>query len=293
MIRTGWSDLFWQKSLRFCTSAAWLGLLAAGTALDAGAQGVAPARFDARALMRRAVQHRLDEDKDHRPLRYVLRKQDEQRETKKMIIETKDGDVARLIEVDGKPLSAEAEHVEMARLDTLAAHPEMEERRRRNEIRDQARVDYMMAMLPDSERYTFEGMAPCDAGRCYRLSFVPNPRFEPPDLEADILRGVAGEVWIDQVQERLVRLDARFVADVDFGFGILGKVNKGGTVQLQQADVGGGEWEVTGMKVYLTGKALLVKSVRVQIEEDASGFVPVPRGLSYRDGIAMLKPMAK
>jgi hypothetical protein len=167
----------------------------------------------------------------------------------------------------------------------------MEERRRRNEIRDQARVDRMMGMLPDSETYRFEGIEPCDSGRCYRLSFVPNPRFQPPDLEADILRGVAGEVWIDTAQERLVRLDAKFVADVDFGFGILGKINKGGTVQLRQADAGGHEWELTSMKVDLTGKALLFKSLRVQIEEQASGFTPVPRGLKYRDGIALLKAM--
>jgi hypothetical protein len=51
-------------------------------------------------------------------------------------------------------------------------------------------------------------------------------------VEAAIFRGLAGEVWIDQAQERLTRPDARVIANVDFGWGILGQLDKGGTIQL-------------------------------------------------------------
>jgi hypothetical protein len=105
-------------------------------------------------------------------------------------------------------------------------------------------------------------------------------------MEADLLRGVAGEIWIDQAQERMTRLDARFVADVDFGFGILGKLNKGGTVLLEQSDVGGGDWELTGLRLQVR---LLVKSLSEKINEEASGFSPVAQGMSYKDAIALLK----
>jgi hypothetical protein len=270
----------------------FLGLLGAGLTLGARAQ-TAAAPFDAVALVRRAVQHRLAQDKDSQHRRYLLRRQDARRETVKEIIETKDGDVARLIEIDGKPLSAEAEQAEMERLENLAEHPELEERRHRSEQKDEARIDHLMGMLPDAEVYRFEGMVPCalggDAGQCYRLSFVPNPRFVPPDMEANLLRGFAGEVWIDKAQTRLVLLDAHLVADVDFGFGIVGRLNKGGTVMLRQTDVGGRDWELTKLKLNLTGRALLVKSLRIKIDEEASGFSAVPEGMSYRDAIEMLK----
>ena len=247
------------------------------------------AQFDAVGLVRRAVQHRLAEDKSHRPMRYVLRKTDGRRETVKVIVETKDGDVARLIEVDGRPLSAEADRVELDRLQNLAEHPELQEHRHRSEVKDEARVDRLMGMLPDAEIYTFEGMVACDAGQCYKLSFAPNPKFEPPDMEADVLKGAAGEVLIDKEQERLVRLNARFVADVDFGFGILAKVNKGGTAELRQTDVGGHEWELTGLKVRMTGRALLVKSLDIELDEETSGYTPVAAGMGYREAIDMLK----
>ncbi len=133
------------------------------------------------ALVRRAVQLRLEEEKSHRPVRYVLRKTDGDHETTKEIIETKDGDVARLIAINGQPLTAEQEQTEMNRLNTLAAHPEMQMRRHRSEKKDAARIDQLVGMLPDSEIYKLEGMVSCGVGQCYRLSFTPNSDFATPE----------------------------------------------------------------------------------------------------------------
>jgi hypothetical protein len=249
--------------------------------------------LDPTALVRRALAHRAEADAHHLPLRYLLHKTEQRhgitRDTTKEIIETKDGGVARLIAIDGKPLPPEADRAELARLDTLAAHPELQEHRHRSEQRDAARIDHLMTLLPEAFLYRVEGVIPCGVSQCYRLSFSPNPRFSPPDLEADVLRGIAGEVWIDRAQERLTRLDAHFTADVDFGFGLLGKLNQGGTVLLEQTDIGNHDWEITGLQLNLSGKALMVKSVAVQITEQTSHFSPAPPNLTYRDAIQLLK----
>jgi hypothetical protein len=275
--------------MKRCGAVLVLGVLGTGLATGERAQTGTTATLDPVALVRRAVQHRLDAEKSHRPMRYLLLKRDGQRETTKEIIETKDGDVARLIAIDGKPLSTMSDRAELNRLDTLAAFPELQERRHKSELKDAARVDHLMSQLPESELYQMEGIVPCDAGRCYRLSFKPNPRFVPPDIESDLLRGFVGEVWIDQAQERLTRLDAHVVANIDFGFGILGKVNKGGTVVMKQTDVGGNDWELTGLKLKLTGRALMVKALNIQIDEETSHYSPVAPGIGYRDAIQMLK----
>jgi hypothetical protein len=253
------------------------------------AQSLPPATIDAAGLVRRAVQHRLDAEKNHRPVRYIIHRTDERHDTTKEIVETVDGDVARLVELDGKPLSAEADRTELDRLDNLANHPELQERRHKSEQKDAERVDRLMALLPDALLYRFEGMVSCATGQCYRLSFTPNPHFTPPDMESDLLCGVAGEVWIDTAQERLARLDAHFIADVDFGFGILGKLNKGGTVLLVQSDVGGHDWELTNLTLHVTGKALMLKPLSFQITEEASHFSPVSSGMKYRDAIHLMK----
>ena len=100
---------------------------------------------------------------------------------------------------------------------------------------------------------------------------------------------MAGEVWIDQAQERLARLDAHLIANVDFGWGILGKLDKGGTILLEQADIGGHDWEVTALKVNMRGKALMVKSLSIQITEEASHFSLVPPAVDYRKAIQLLE----
>jgi hypothetical protein len=252
-------------------------------------QSTPSAPLDATALVRRAVQHRLDSAKSHEPLEYMLRKSDERHDTTKLIIETKDGDVARLVAVNGKPISADVDKAELDRLDNLVAHPELQERRRKSEQKDTDRITHLLGLLPDAFLYRIEGSIPCSAGECYRLSFTPNPHFDPPDMEANIFRGIAGEVWIDKTQERLTRLDAHFISAVDFGFGILGKVNKGGTALLEQKDIGGHDWELTSLKIHVDGKALLVKSFSVQSDQEASHFSPVAPGLGYRDAIQLLK----
>jgi hypothetical protein len=247
--------------------------------------------IDPTALVRRAIQNREDAVKAHRPLRYLLRKSDEHRDTTKDIIETDQGDVARLIAINNQPLTPEANQAELDRLNTLAHHPEIQEHRHQREQKDAARVDRLMRLLPDAFQYRDQGTTPCPSskGTCHHLTFSPNPSFEPPDVEANIFRGLAGELWIDQAQERLTRLDAHVIANVDFGWGILGKLDKGGTIQLEQTDIGDGDWELTVLKLNLKGTALMVKSLDIQLTEQASHFSQVPSRVDYRKAIELLE----
>jgi hypothetical protein len=246
---------------------------------------------DPATLVSRAIHNREDAAKTHRPLRYLLRKIDDHRDTTKDIIETGQGDVARLIAINNQPLTAEANQAELDRLNTLANHPEIQEHRHQREQKDADRVDRLMRLLPDAFLYRDQGTSPCPTGKgtCHHLTFSPNPSFKSPDVEANIFRGLAGEVWIDQAQERLTRLDAHVIDNVDFGWGILGKLDKGGTIQLEQSDIGNHEWELTSMKLNLKGKALMFKSLDIQITEQATHFSQVPPGADYRKAIQLLK----
>jgi hypothetical protein len=249
------------------------------------------AQTDGAALVRRAIQNREAAAKIRRPLRYLLRKTDDHRDTTKDIIETDQGDVARLIAINNQPLTAEANQAELDRLKTLANHPEIQEHRRQREQKDADRVNRLMRLLPDAFLYRDQGTTPCPSSGaiCHHLTFSPNPSFEPPDVEANIFRGLAGDVWIDQAQERLTRLDAHVIANVDFGWGILGKLDKGGTIQLEQSDIGNHDWELTTLKLDLKGKALMVKSLDIQLTEQATHFSQVPPGVDYRKAIELLQ----
>jgi hypothetical protein len=249
----------------------------------------ATAPLDPVALVRRATQHRVEADKTHRPLRYLLRKIDGQRDTTKDIVETSDGDVARLVAINGQPLDRQANQAELDRLNNLAGHPEIQHHRQQREQKDVERVNRLMALLPEALLYRFEGMVETPSGPCYHLSFLPNPHFEPPDIEASIFRGMAGDVWIDQAQERLIRLEAHIIENVDFGWGIVGKLEKGGTILLEQQNIGGSDWELATLKLNMRGKALVFKALNIQMTEQASHFSPAPPYMNYREAIQLLE----
>jgi hypothetical protein len=239
------------------------------------------------AVVTRAARNELATGDKH-PFRYTLRKVDDGKITAKEIIETRDGDVARLIAIGDKPLSSDTDSAEVQRLNTLLAHPEIQAHRQRREQADSDRADEMIRLLPTAFLYQFEGMVDGPNGPCYRLGMKPNPSFRPPDREAEVYHGMAGELWIDQKQERMVKLNVHLIADVDFGWGIVGRLYKGGTIFVEQKDVGDGHWEQTFLRLNLQGKILLIKSLTVDTTEQESGYSSVPANWTYQNAVRAL-----
>jgi hypothetical protein len=241
------------------------------------------------ALVRAASWNELHASSSGHPFRFRLRKQDENGATTKDIIETKDGDVARLVAVNDQPLTPDRVKAERARLDNLLAHPELQARRHKREQEDGSRSNEMIRLLPDAFLYTYRGIVNTANGPAYRLSFEPNQRFIPPDREAQVYHGMAGELWINCAEKRMARLDAHLISDVDFGWGIVGRLFKGGTILVEQQDVGSGHWESTHLKLNLTGKILMLKSLVIRSTEDGSDYKPVSNNVTYKEAIQTLE----
>jgi hypothetical protein len=257
-------------------------LLFSALAVVASAQDVNP-----EVLVKNAAFNELSAH-NTQPFRYTLHKIDDGKITTKEIIETKDGDVARLIAVDDKPLTPDAESAEIDRLNALLNNPNIQEHRHKREQADSDRANEMVRLLPKAFLYTYEGMVDGPSGPCYRLSLKPNPDFNPPDREAEVYHGMAGELWIDQKQQRMARLDVQLIGDVDFGWGIVGRLYKGGTILVEQKDVGDGHWEQPLLRLRLHGKILMVKSLTIDTTEEESDFSPVPKDWGYQDAVRAL-----
>lgn len=253
-----------------------------------GAQQPSTTIPDPAALVRRATHNELATSGPGQAVRFKLRKADDKNITTKEIVETKDGNVARLIAIGDKPLTSDQEKAEADRLAKLMSDPSIQAHRQKREKEDNDRANKMLKLLPDAFLYTYTGMVDGPNGPCYRLTFKPNPNFNPPDRESEVYHGMAGEMWIDKNQERLVKLNAHLIDDVEFGWGILGRLYKGGTLLVEQADVGGHHWETTHMKLNLTGKALLFKNLRFNTTEDAYDFQPIAQ-MGYREAIKLLQ----
>jgi hypothetical protein len=145
-----------------------------------------------------------------------------------------------------------------------------------------------LRVLPTAFLYQFAGTGTDSTGTVVKFTFRPNPQFEPPDLETGVLTAMAGDIWVDSVQERVVRLAGSLQQDKDFGLGILGQLDKGGWVEINQADVGAGEWRIIHLKLVMNGR-LLWKPRNSDSVQDYTLFAPVPATLDYRQAIQMLR----
>jgi hypothetical protein len=244
---------------------------------------------EAQALVDRALANELRaaEDANH-PMRYLLRKVTPRLTTTKEIYETKDGDVARLRSVDDRPLSAEAEEKEQERLAALDKGPGRQRHRKQEETEDAARALAVLRALPSAFQYRYAGQAESAGGMVEKFDFRPDPDFSPPDLETQILKSMAGEIWIDPAQERVTRLKGRLERDVDFAWGLLGRLDKGGWIEIDQADVGGGQWRTVRLQITMSARVFF-KSRDFDTVEEESRFAPLPVGLGYRQAIEMLR----
>ena len=255
--------------------------------LAAAGQG-GPAHADD-ALVTRTLQNefRAAIDAQH-PMRYRLRKSSPRLTSTKEIFETKDGAVARLLTVNDAPLSVADEQKEQARLATLLSDPSKQRHRKQSEDDDSARAFKVLRALPKAFVYQFAGIGTGPTGAVRKFTFKPNPKFEPPDLEAQVLTQMTGEIWIDVAQERVARLEAHLKQDVDFGWGILGRLNKGGWVVIEQANVNEHQWRIVHFKMSMSGRVVFKTKV-FDTTEDESQYAPLPVGLSYEKAIQMVQ----
>src|SRR5579863_2847490 len=254
----------------------------------ASLRGAQPA--DAQALVERALANELlaAQDTSH-PMRYKLRKTSPRLTTVKLICETADGAVARLISVDGQPLSTMDENKEQVRLDGLLNDPGRQRHRKQSEQDDANRAMKVLRALPKAFLYTpVNGDAGAASAGIARYDFKPNPKFDPADLETEALSAMSGELWIDTAKERVIHLSGHLDDDVDFGWGILGRLAKGGTILLEQADVGDGQWRLTHFQMAIHGRVLFKAKV-FDTEEVESEFAPVPADTTYQKAIGMLR----
>ena len=243
-------------------------------------------------LVRRALATELQaaQDDSH-PMRYFLRKSSPRLATTKQIIETRDGAVAQLVSTNGHPPSDDDRRKDDSRLNDLLADSGKQRHRKQSEDADAARILRVLRALPVAFNYEYAGTVAATSGPADRFLFTPAPGFEPPDLETQVLPAMSGEIWIDPAQVRVVRLQAHLTRDVNFGWGVLGRLYKGGWITIDQADVSSGVWRVTKLQMSMSAR-VLIRTRSFDTTEEQSRFQPISPALDYRQAIAMLRNSA-
>src|SRR5579875_3617893 len=273
------------RYLRFCFPPLAAFILLIGGA-NGHSQSIAP---NPDAIVRRAVQIQIASDEHPAAMRFIFTKITSHGAFTKDVMETKDGEVSRLIAINGKPLDPLREQEERTRLKNLLKDPASQQRHHRHENRDQQHIDRLMRELPDAFLFRYAGEEPGMNGPILHFTFVPNPRFSPPDMESRMFEGMTGDLWINQLTMRFVRLQAHLIHNVRWGLGLLATFEKGGRVSMENDEVLPGYWAITHMRLDVEGSALVFKTLSFHMTENQSDFTRLSPDTTWRQAVAMLE----
>jgi hypothetical protein len=239
-----------------------------------------------RELVRTVVANELkQEELDKSRYMFKLKKVTPKGTRVQQIVQTTQGSIAKTLLLDGKPPADDVRQAEEQKIQKLIADPEEQKRRQKREKEDESRAQIMVRALPNAFFYQEIGRD----GDTIKLRFRPDPAYEPQSREESIYTGMAGELWLNLPQQRLRKIDAHLMRDVDFGWGILGRLYKGGSFMVEQEQVDGSHWDTTVLKLDLRGKALLFKSLVYDEQEFETEFRRLPDRVSLSEGFDILK----
>ncbi len=258
-----------------------------------GIAGLPLASVPARAQQDHAVIQMAANEKAARAQEHHFSYLSEERSTrtgghlwKEKVVETDDGVLRRLLSVDGRSLTPPQMQTEEQRIEGIVAHPEAFRKLNAGHTDDEVKATQLLEILPRAFLISAGG----EENGCTRFSFRPNPAFQPSTYEERIIHVLEGTVTIKEPEDRLCKLEARITQPVEFGFGLLGKVNSGGHFELERAQVDPQNWKSVHISVHVDGRILLLKSITRDQETTRTEIRIVPQHLRLADAAKLNRP---
>jgi hypothetical protein len=209
--------------------------------------------------------------------------------TTKLMVETKESVVSRLIALNGHALNAEERAQDDGRVHRLLNDPSALRKKQQEQKEDEEHAQRLLSAIPDAFLFTLVGVEDGKDGKMVHYTFLPDSNFNAPNRESRVFEGMKGDLFISLDAKRICKIDANLFKPVEFGWGILGRLDKGGRFLIEQKDVGGNRWETTHSVLRFNGKALMVKTIKIEEDETLFDFQKVDKDLTVAQGIEVLK----
>lgn len=240
----------------------------------------------AQEIIRKVVKNELDADfNDHTSWMYRDAYKSPEKNIVKIVVETPQGNLSEVVEDNGHAPSAEVHQNDLDRMQQIISDPALRARMKRAEQHDGEQARDMMKMLADA----FVWHVIDHTNGELTFSFYPAPSFSPDSMNAKVLAAMSGTMVVDEQSMRLKKLAGHLDHEVVFGWGILGRINAGGTFSIERRDVGNGSWQIIQTHVHISGHALFFKSIGDQEDEVTSDYHRTPDGVDLNKAAEMLR----
>jgi hypothetical protein len=182
----------------------------------------------------------------------------------------------RLLAVNGKPVSGGSEMEKQRQTEAQRRAESSEQRRDRiaKYKKEQARDHVMMSQLSHAFNFKLVGKNKVKGFHVWVLKATPRPGYQPPNMEAQVLPGMQGEMWIDQKTYQWVKVTAKVIRPVSIE-GFLAQVQPGTEFEIEKAPVGEGIWQITHFAMHSKAKVLFLFNHASQEEDTFFDFQKV------------------
>lgn len=239
------------------------------------------------ALVREVIHNEIQAQLNDKSLWcYREEEQEDSKPSKTLeICQTRDGDLERVVAVNGRELDAAQARAEEQRIQALVAHPEQLRAKQKKAREDAEQERNLLATFPEAFHFQCES----ESGNLVTLRFRPNPAFRPATRSMQVFHHMEGTLVLDIQQKRLVEINGRLTSEVKFAAGLLGHLDKNGTFSVQQKEFGDGHWDLSSMNVHMSGKALFFKTITVLEKKTQVDYKPLPLNVTLQQAADFLK----
>jgi hypothetical protein len=245
---------------------------------------VAVAQDDAQALVSRMVANELASQEHPHYWMYLDHQRKAEKDEVNRVLQMPQCWLIWPVSINGRVPTEEERKRAQVHLERLLNNSEARKKNREEIDADAKKSATLLKMLPEAFLFTEHGQI----GESLRLTFLPNPQYRPSSNEAKVFHNMRGELLIDAKRARLARLSGELISDVDFGWGILGRLQKGGTFEVEQSQVASSDWEMSLLNVHISGRALFFHTIGEQQHQVRSQFEAVPSGLNLAQAVSMI-----
>jgi hypothetical protein len=204
-------------------------------------------------------------------------------------IETVDGPVHKLLAVDGHEPSPSEQQQDDDKLRDLMQDPKARLVLKKKRDEDDKKFGDLLQAMPTAFLFDDQGKQ----GENEKLAFRPNPEYIPTTYEEMTLHELSGVVLIDLREKRLSQISGTLDRQVDFGYGLIGHLNKGGTIELNRILVSPGIWKTSSSRIDLNGRFVLFKTIDKKLDETHTAFTPMPSKTTIQQAIVQLSAKEK
>ncbi len=235
-------------------------------------------------LINAVVANELRDRVQQRKWMYVIEKREGNQSLTEEQVETKNGPLYRVLAVDGIPLTPGQRQQDNVRIRRLLHDTSQQSKLKQQYDHDEQKLETLMQVMPKAFLYDYDGVD----GNVVRLKFRPDPSYKPPNYEARVVHSLAGTVLIDSQEKRLAKLSGQLVDRVQFGYGLFGHIDNGGTIEIGRVQVGPLQWKTALLNIQLSGRLIFFKTISKQQYEVRSNFRAVPGDLSLSEANELL-----